>query len=73
MSLEKFAVAEAALAQAAAAVTMRKRGLSRQETANALGVTGRHVWKIEYLLGLSVNSDEALRAQKIHPKSLKLV
>ena len=52
---------------------MRRRGVTRAATAKALGVTGRHVWKIEYLLGLATNSDEALRAQKIHPKSLKLV
>jgi hypothetical protein len=63
MDAERFAAAEAALTQTAAAISMRKRGTSRSSTTQALGITDRQVWKVEYVFGLSNNSDDAKEMQ----------
>jgi hypothetical protein len=72
MNADRFATAEAALVQAAAVVALRKQGTSRAATARALGLTDRQVWKVEYALGLSDNSNDAAELQRIHPRSLRL-
>ncbi len=67
----RLAAAERALAQAAAVVTLRRRGLPRGKIAEALGVSSRRVWVIEYALGLSDNADDKMTGT--HPRGLRLV
>lgn len=68
---DRLAAAERALAQAAAVVALRRRGLARRAIGEALGMSDNRVWVVEYALGMSDNADDKMAS--VHPRKLRLV
>lgn len=73
MTEQDLQVAEGALAKAHEILELRRAGLSRTAAARRVGLSGNAAWRVEYVLGLTNNSHDALTRQGARPWEVKWV